>query len=80
MHFLRNGNQFLKANNKINAENMEATQRVAEKTYLKNDITEIVIGCAIKVHKVLGPGLLEILTLRFSAKKLSELCGNFFYI
>lgn len=25
----------------------------------ENEITEIVIGCAIKVHKVLGPGLLE---------------------
>ena len=25
----------------------------------ENEITEIIIGCAIKVHKVLGPGLLE---------------------
>lgn len=25
----------------------------------ENEITEIVIGCAIKVHKALGPGLLE---------------------
>ncbi len=25
----------------------------------ENDITEIIIGCAIKVHKNLGPGLLE---------------------
>ena len=25
----------------------------------ENDITEIVIGCAMKVHTVLGPGLLE---------------------
>lgn len=24
-----------------------------------NDITERIIGCAIKVHRVLGPGLLE---------------------
>ena len=24
-----------------------------------NEITEKIIGCAIKVHKVLGPGLLE---------------------
>lgn len=24
-----------------------------------NDLTEKIIGCAIKVHKVLGPGLLE---------------------
>lgn len=26
---------------------------------IDNDITEIIIGCAIKVHKSLGPGLLE---------------------
>ncbi|MEJ7827886.1 MAG: GxxExxY protein [Segetibacter sp.] len=25
----------------------------------ENEITEIIIGCAIKVHKSLGPGLLE---------------------
>ena len=25
----------------------------------ENEITEIIIGCAIKVHKALGPGLLE---------------------
>jgi len=25
----------------------------------ENQITEIIIGCAIKVHKALGPGLLE---------------------
>jgi GxxExxY protein len=24
-----------------------------------NDITRIIIGCAIEVHKALGPGLLE---------------------
>src|SRR6188508_1318240 len=36
-----------------------------EKGFLKlnymeeNKITETIIGCAIKVHKVLGPGLLE---------------------
>ncbi len=24
-----------------------------------NEITEIIIGCAIEVHKILGPGLLE---------------------
>lgn len=24
-----------------------------------NEITEIIIGCAIEVHKALGPGLLE---------------------
>jgi|SRR6218665_2931809 len=26
---------------------------------VENEITEIVIGCAIKVHRALGPGLLE---------------------
>ena len=25
----------------------------------KNESTEVVIGCAVKVHKSLGPGLLE---------------------
>ena len=25
----------------------------------ENKISEIIIGCAIKVHKALGPGLLE---------------------
>ena len=25
----------------------------------ENEITEIIIGCAIKVHKAIGPGLLE---------------------
>ena len=24
-----------------------------------NDLTEKIIGCAIKVHRILGPGLLE---------------------
>jgi hypothetical protein len=26
---------------------------------LENDLSQIIIGCAIKVHTVLGPGLLE---------------------
>ena len=26
---------------------------------VENQLTEIIIGCAIKVHKILGPGLLE---------------------
>jgi len=26
---------------------------------VENQITEIIIGCAIEVHKILGPGLLE---------------------
>ena len=29
------------------------------KFMIENEITEIIIGCAIKVHKALGPGLLE---------------------
>ena len=35
--------------------------RTAEKNNVlsENEITEIIIGCAIKVHKALGPGLLE---------------------
>jgi len=24
-----------------------------------NELTEIIIGCAIEVHRILGPGLLE---------------------
>lgn len=38
---------------------MEDTLSAAEKIITENEITEIVIGCAIKVHKTLGPGLLE---------------------
>ena len=39
---------------------MEKAQSIAEEKYLtENEITEIIIGCAIKVHKALGPGLLE---------------------
>lgn len=34
-------------------------QRTAEKVMAENEITEIIIGCAIRVHKALGPGLLE---------------------
>ncbi len=39
---------------------MEQAQRAAENTFIaENDITEKIIGCAIKVHRALGPGLLE---------------------
>jgi GxxExxY protein len=41
----------------------------------ENEITEIVIGCAIKVHKNLGPGLLESAyqeCLFFELKKLDS--------
>ncbi len=31
----------------------------SEKIYLEADITSRIIGCAIEVHKTLGPGLLE---------------------
>ena len=34
------------------------TQRLGEMQQL-NDITERIIGCAIEVHRNLGPGLLE---------------------
>lgn len=44
---------------KLNAEEMEKTQSITEKILIENEITEIIIGCAIKVHKALGPGLLE---------------------
>lgn len=30
-----------------------------EKVYLDTDVTNRIIGCAIEVHKALGPGLLE---------------------
>ena len=33
--------------------------RGTEKTLYDSDLTDIVIGCAIEVHRALGPGLLE---------------------
>ena len=41
--------------------NTEKTQRATEKALymLINELTEKIIGCAIEVHKHLGPGLLE---------------------
>lgn len=38
---------------------MEISQRNTERILFENDITDIIIGFAIKVHKELGPGLLE---------------------
>jgi|SRR6185436_12755963 len=38
---------------------MENTLRSAERILTENEITEIIIGCAINVHKSIGPGLLE---------------------
>jgi GxxExxY protein len=35
------------------------TTENTEKTYLFKDITDKIIGAAIEVHKILGPGLLE---------------------
>ena len=35
------------------------TTEITEKLLSVNQITEIIIGCAIKVHSALGPGLLE---------------------
>jgi len=41
------------------AENAEAGRKIAE-LMTENEIAErIIIGCAIKVHRALGPGLLE---------------------
>ncbi len=37
-----------------------------------NNLTEKVIGCAIEVHRVLGPGLLESTYERCLMKELSE--------
>jgi GxxExxY protein len=42
----------------LTAENKE--KKIEPQRYMEeNRITEIIIGCAIKVHKALGPGLLE---------------------
>lgn len=40
---------------------MNETQRHrdTEKSYFDSDLTETIIGCAIEVHRALGPGLLE---------------------
>jgi GxxExxY protein len=40
----------------------ELTTEITESTEITkniNDVTELVIGCAIEVHRTLGPGLLE---------------------
>ena len=40
---------------------MDETQRHrgTEKNYFDSELTETIIGCAIEVHRALGPGLLE---------------------
>jgi GxxExxY protein len=41
--------------NELTTEVTESTERIKN----ANEITEIVIGCAIEVHRAIGPGLLE---------------------
>jgi hypothetical protein len=41
--------------NKLTTEITESTERIAN----ANELTELVIGCAIEVHRTLSPGLLE---------------------
>jgi hypothetical protein len=40
-----------------------------------NDLTRDIIGCAIKVHKVLGPGLLEQPRVTVTPMPLREVAG-----
>ena len=42
-----------------------------------NELTEKVIGCAIEVHKTLGPGLLETTYEQCFARELSQSGINF---
>ena len=44
----------IKNNHRVHRAGTETTERMKE-----NEITEKIIGCAIKVHSNLGPGLLE---------------------
>ncbi len=48
-------------NNKTLPQSSQSRRREIqrEKHMVENEITDIIIGCAIKVHKKLGPGLLE---------------------
>lgn len=43
----------------------------------ENEITERVIGCAIEVHRALGPGLME---SAYEACLYQELCGSGFEV
>jgi len=45
----------------ITQRNTENTQSITEKTnaMIENELSRIIIGCAIEVHRQLGPGLLE---------------------
>ncbi len=45
-----------------------------EKEYPEKDLTERIIGCAIKVHRALGPGYLEVIYENALAFELSR-CG-----
>ena len=46
-------------NRRENGENSPLRAAEGNSTLSENEITEMIIGCAIKVHKALGPGLLE---------------------
>lgn len=35
------------------------TERFGKTKYMDTKLTEVIIGCAIEVHRILGPGLLE---------------------
>ena len=59
MHFWKNVKQILKGNNFNRRGFGGFAEGQGEKFMIENEITEIVIGCAIKVHRALGPGLLE---------------------
>ncbi len=39
--------------------NTEAARRCTKKSMVNEELTSRVIGCAIEVHRILGPGLLE---------------------
>ena len=45
-----------------------------EKTYPDAELTELIIGCAIQVHNVLGPGLLESVYEACLAFELAKVC------
>jgi GxxExxY protein len=42
-----------------NAESAEENTQSFAESLPENKISEMIIGCAIKVHKAIGPGLLE---------------------
>ena len=46
-------------NRREKGENSPLSAAEVKNNLSENEITELVIGCAIKIHKALGPGLLE---------------------